>query len=134
LQIAGGAAAGIIAAQSLTSCKKDERVEHVYTSMESPDITKYDKTFFVQVDQNKCKGCHTCTINCPTGIIDSKEPGGLHRVYSPDGCVNCGQCLVNCPYGQLKKRSHFINDVFDAIKDPDTIVVALPAPAVRMHR
>jgi len=131
LQIAGGAAAGLVASQTLTSCKNEEKVEFIYTSMDSPDISEYDKTYFVQVDQNKCQGCHTCTINCPTGIIDSKDPGGLHRVYSPDGCVNCGQCLVNCPYGAIEEKVSFINDVFDAINDPDKIVVALPAPAVR---
>lgn len=131
LQVAGGVAAGLIGAQTVTSCKKDEKVEHIYTSMETPDISRYDKTIFIQVNQNRCKGCHSCTENCPTGIIDSKEPGGPHRVYSPDGCVNCGQCLVNCPYGAIEEKVSFVKDVFKAINDPDKIVVALPAPAVR---
>ncbi len=131
LQLAGGAAAGLVGAQALTSCKKEDVVEHVYTSMESLDISKYNQTFLVQVDQNKCHGCHTCTENCPTGIIDSKSPGGPHRVYSYDGCVNCGQCLVNCPYGAIEEKVSFVEDVFKAINDPDKIVVALPAPAVR---
>jgi len=131
LQLAGGAAAAIFGAQTLTSCKKDERVEYIYTSMKSPDLSRYDSTSFVEVDQSLCHGCHTCTENCPTGIIDSKHPGGDHRIYRHEGCVNCGQCLVNCPYGAIKEGVSYINDVFKAIDDPDKIVVALPAPAVR---
>jgi len=130
LQLAGGAAA-VFGAQSLISCKKEERVEHIFTSMESPDLSKYSSTYFIEVDQSRCQGCHTCTENCPTGIIDSKNPGGPHRIYRHEACVNCGQCLVNCPYGAIKENVSYINDVFKAIDDPDTVVVALPAPAVR---
>ena len=131
LKIAGGSAVALTAGQLLPSCSKQAAVEHVTTSLESPDIKKYDSTFFVQVNPNKCQGCHTCNDVCPTKIIDSKEPGGPHRVYSPDGCVNCGQCLVNCPYNAIEEKVSFIEDVWKAIKDPNKIVVALPAPAVR---
>lgn len=130
LRLSGGTAIAFALGNTI-SCSKDAKVEHVYTSMESPDISKYDKTFFVQVNENRCQGCHTCSENCPTGIIDSKKPGGPHRVYSPDGCVNCGQCLVNCPYGAIEEKVSFINDVLKAINAPDKVVVALPAPAVR---
>lgn len=131
LKIAGGAAAALAGTHGLTSCKKEEHVEHIYTSLEAPDITKYDKTYFVQVNQNKCRSCYMCRENCPTSIIDSKKPGSPLRVFNPDGCVNCGQCIINCPYGAIEEKVSFIGDVFDAINDPEKIVVALPAPAVR---
>ncbi len=131
LKIAGGTAAALTAGSLLPSCSKEAKVEYITTSLGSPDISSYDSTFFVQVDPNKCQGCHTCTDVCPTKIIDSKNPGGAHSVYSPDGCVNCGQCLVNCPYNAIEEKVSFIEDVWKAIKDPNKIVVAMPAPAVR---
>ncbi len=116
----------------LTSCKKsDVEIEKVMASPKVPSLSGYDKTFFVQVDQSLCQGCSTCASVCPTGAITSKEPGGPHRVTSPDVCMNCGQCLINCPYGAIKEEVSYVDEIFRALADPKKIVIAMPAPAVR---
>ena len=45
-------------------------------------------------------------------------------------CVNCGQCLVACPVGAITEKSA-INQVWDAIADPEKVVLVQTAPAVR---
>ncbi len=57
------------------------------------------------------------TIIC-TGILDNTI------------CVNCGQCINVCPTGALQEHRS-IDEVWDAIYDPDKYVVVQTAPAVR---
>jgi NADH-quinone oxidoreductase subunit G/NADP-reducing hydrogenase subunit HndD len=45
-------------------------------------------------------------------------------------CVYCGQCIQACPVAALRERS-YIDDVWDAIDDPEKFVVVQTAPAVR---
>jgi iron-only hydrogenase group A len=45
--------------------------------------------------------------------------------------VDCGQCVVNCPVGALTEKSSQ-KPVWEAINDPDLVVVAQVAPAVRV--
>ena len=46
-------------------------------------------------------------------------------------CVNCGQCTVFCPTGALRERSE-TDEVWDAILDPEKIVVVQEAPSIRV--
>ncbi|MEW5866356.1 MAG: NADH-dependent [FeFe] hydrogenase, group A6 [Bacillota bacterium] len=45
-------------------------------------------------------------------------------------CVSCGQCAKVCPVGAIYEREEW-ERVFDAIADPDLLVVVQVAPAVR---
>ena len=45
-------------------------------------------------------------------------------------CVNCGQCILVCPTGALREQSN-LKEVWDAINDPEKIVIAQVAPAIR---
>lgn len=45
-------------------------------------------------------------------------------------CVACGQCITHCPTGALRERDD-TETVFDALADPDKIVLVQIAPAVR---
>lgn len=85
----------------------------------------------VQVDADKCQACGTCDGVCPTGAIQAVGKDEKRKVLDPAVCINCGQCLVNCPYGAIYEEVSFVEDVFKALKDPDTVVVSMPAPAVR---
>jgi iron-only hydrogenase group A len=46
-------------------------------------------------------------------------------------CTNCGQCVNRCPTGALTEKA-YINEVWDAIYDPEKFVVVQTAPAVRI--
>lgn len=127
-----GVTAAAAAVHGVTGCtKKVDDLEHVRVDMSVPDSDQYAETFFVQVDTDRCQGCDTCNVHCPTGAIDGPVPGGPHTVVHQDLCMNCGQCLVNCPYGAIYEKVSFVDEIFSKLRDPDTVVVAMPAPAVR---
>ncbi len=46
-------------------------------------------------------------------------------------CVNCGQCSLWCPTGAIQERSA-IEEVWNALQDPETYVVVQTAPATRV--
>ncbi|MDD2389400.1 MAG: [FeFe] hydrogenase, group A [Desulfobacterales bacterium] len=108
------------------------KIENVQTSMNAPSWGEYENAFFVQVDQTKCEGCGECESQCPTGAIQCIDgDDGPRTVVNPAACVNCGQCLINCPYGAIYEGVSFVEEIFSALKDPDKVVVSMPAPAVR---
>ena len=45
-------------------------------------------------------------------------------------CTLCGQCITHCPTGALRERDD-TQKVFDALADPEKVVVVQIAPAVR---
>ena len=87
--------------------------------------------FFVQVDVDKCMSCGECEAHCPTGAIQEMHPDGQRGVVDPAACVNCGQCLANCPFGAIHEEVSYVGELFEKLRDPDTVVVSMPAPAVR---
>ena len=92
-------------------------------------------------DNNKCVLCRRCVRACKdiqtVSVIDAQERGfattiGCAFEESLDNvaCVNCGQCIVSCPVGALTEKDN-TKEVWDAINDPETVVVVQTAPAVR---
>ena len=93
-------------------------------------------------DMNKCIGCGRCISVCheiqTVKAIDFQGRGS-ETIVSPgygtrmgtSNCVNCGQCVVYCPVGALYEKE-MINEVWEAIEDPEKVVVAQIAPAVRV--
>ena len=106
-------------------------IEGVMTQTNAPKGIDPDSLFFVQVDATKCEACGTCEEHCATGAIQSINEDGIHQVVDPAACMNCGQCLVNCPYDAIYEGVSYVDEIFEKLKDPDTIVVSMPAPAVR---
>ena len=53
-----------------------------------------------------------------------------HKTIEEANCVLCGQCITHCPVGALRERDD-TEQVWEAIEDPEKIVVAQVAPAVR---
>jgi len=93
-------------------------------------------------DPNKCVLCGDCVRVCSevqsVGALDFACRGSNARVvpaFDKDlaevECVNCGQCAQVCPTGAIVAKSN-IEQVWDAIYDPEKIVVAQVAPAVRV--
>lgn len=99
----------------------------------SPSLTR---------DPNKCVLCGDCVRMCKEvqgiGAIDFTHRGSHSKVapaFEADlasvECINCGQCVQVCPTGALTPKQER-EDVWKAIHDPNKVVVASIAPAVRV--
>ncbi len=93
-------------------------------------------------DDSKCIRCQRCVRTCAEmqGVsalavankgaeqkISSFFDKPMHEVV----CTNCGQCINRCPTGALVERN-YVDEVWNAILDPDKHVVVQTAPAVRV--
>ncbi len=93
-------------------------------------------------DANKCTLCGDCVRICSeiqsVGAIDFAYRGAQTMVIPSFGkdldeveCVNCGQCARVCPTGALTPKPE-VDEVWKALHDPNKVVVAQIAPAVRV--
>ncbi|RWU04589.1 iron hydrogenase [Pseudodesulfovibrio sp. S3] len=108
-----------------------KQIEGVMYQTNAPKGIDPDSIFFVQVDATKCQACGNCEEACATGAIQSINDDGIRQVVDPAACMNCGQCLINCPYDAIYEGVSYVDEVFEKLKDPNTVVVSMPAPAVR---
>ena len=106
-------------------------IEGIMYQSNAPKGVDPDDIFFVQVDAEKCVGCGECNAACPTGVIQPINDDDIHAVVDTAACVNCGQCLTSCPEGAIYEGVSYVDEIMEKIKDPDTVVVSMPAPAVR---
>ena len=96
----------------------------------------------IQKDDSKCIRCQRCVRTCAemqgVGALSVAFKGEHQRIstfmdhsMAEVICTNCGQCVNRCPTGALVERN-YLDDVWDAILDPEIHVVAQTAPAVRV--
>lgn len=93
-------------------------------------------------DDSKCIRCQRCVRTCE----ELQHVSALGVAYKGDKmkistffehpmfevvCTNCGQCVNRCPTGALVERNS-VEEVWDAIYDPNKHVVVQTAPAVRV--
>jgi NADH-quinone oxidoreductase subunit G len=101
-----------------------------------------DSSVSIIRDPNKCILCGRCTHVCnevqTVGVINFAKRGADLEVSTAMGeglgnteCVNCGQCIQVCPVAAIKEKTS-VEAVWEAISDPDKIVVVQEAPAVRV--
>ena len=92
-------------------------------------------------DDTKCIKCMRCVQVCDKvqdlHIWDIEGTGGrtkinvsLNRDIKDADCAFCGQCVINCPTAALRERDD-TQKVYEALADPDKVVVCQVAPAVR---
>jgi iron-only hydrogenase group A len=108
--------------------------DHNYTiDRSSPSFIK---------DDSKCIRCQRCVRTCEElqyiSAIAVANKGAHQKISSFHNkpmshvvCTNCGQCVNRCPTGALVEKT-CIDQVWDAIYDPDKHVVVQTAPAVRV--
>ena len=93
-------------------------------------------------DPNKCILCGDCIRMCDNvqsvNAIDFAGKGvgtlvtpAYNKKLADTDCVDCGQCRVVCPTGALTIH-HNMTEVWNALGDKNTRVVAQIAPAVRV--
>jgi hydrogenase, Fe-only len=93
-------------------------------------------------DDSKCIRCQRCVRTCAelqsvSAIAVSNKGAHMkvssfhNRPMSHVVCTNCGQCVNRCPTGALVEKT-YIDQVWDAIYDPEKHVVVQTAPAVRV--
>jgi NADP-reducing hydrogenase subunit HndD len=93
-------------------------------------------------DDSKCIRCQRCVRTCSelqqVSAIAVANKGAHQKISSfherPMShvvCTNCGQCVNRCPTGALVEKT-YIDQVWDAIYDPEKHVVVQTAPAVRV--
>lgn len=81
-------------------------------------------------DLEKCKNCTLCRRTC-ADTISVLDYYDLESTGDVPLCVHCGQCTSVCPFGALYERSE-LDQLKEAIADPNKIVVIQTAPAVRV--
>ena len=92
-------------------------------------------------DNAKCVLCRRCVAVCQkvqnVGVIGPVARGfktqilpAWNQALSDTACINCGQCINVCPVGALTEKDD-TKEVFEALADPEKIVIVQPAPAVR---
>ena len=107
--------------------------EHKPVDYSSPSIVR---------DPNKCILCGNCVRVCSeiqgVGVLgfahrgtDAEVTPAFNKKLSQTACVSCGQCRVYCPTGALTIRTH-LDEVYAALGDTNTRVIAQIAPAVRV--
>ena len=101
----------------------------------------WDRTFPLIRDNEKCIRCLRCIQVCEKvqglGVWDltnrashaSVDVRGRKPITEVD-CAACGQCITHCPVGALRERDD-TERVFDAMADPNKVVLFQIAPAVR---
>ncbi len=105
------------------------------------DLPVDDSSPSIVREPQKCILCRRCVAACGNlqhiHVIDAINRGfntaigpAFDRKLGEAACINCGQCVVACPVGALHEKSA-IDDVWDAINDPDKVVLVQTAPAVR---
>ena len=93
-------------------------------------------------DPNKCILCGDCARMCDNvqniNAIDFAYRGtdaqvipAFNKKIAETDCVGCGQCRVVCPTGAISIHTN-IDEVWEALADKNTKVIAQIAPAVRV--
>ncbi|MBQ8794977.1 MAG: iron hydrogenase small subunit [Clostridia bacterium] len=107
---------------------------------ENPVLPIDTSTAHLVRNNNKCILCRRCIAACKeqhVGVIGANNRGfdtvvgcAFDQDLADVACVSCGQCTAVCPTGALIVKDETAK-VFEALADPEKIVIVQTAPAVR---
>lgn len=93
-------------------------------------------------DDSKCIRCQRCVRTCAelqgVNALTVAHKGDKMKITTFQEknmrdvvCTNCGQCINHCPTGALVEKN-YIEEVWEAIANPNKHVIVQTAPAVRV--
>ena len=126
----------------LKSLASDLGVKDIRFDTRKPQRRLDETSQAIVRNPNKCVLCGRCVRVCndvqTVGALEFANRGaelivttGMKMGLGNVNCVNCGQCIHVCPVAAISEKSN-IDNVWDAINDPDKHVVVQEAPAVRV--
>ncbi|MBK7157183.1 MAG: (2Fe-2S)-binding protein [Ignavibacteria bacterium] len=117
--------------------------EHTFIDLKDDKNYTIDKLSpAIIIDYSKCIRCQRCVRTCEEIQAisalsaaykgkDMKITTFFEKPINTVVCSTCGQCVAHCPTGALTEH-FYIDEVWDAINDPDKHVVVQTAPSVRV--
>ena len=105
-------------------------------------VRKKEETAAITRNMDKCILCRRCETVCnqvqTVGVLGAVRRGfettiapTFDRMFKDTDCTYCGQCVAVCPTGALTERDN-TDRLLEDLCNPDKIVIAQPAPAVRV--
>ena len=103
---------------------------------------KKEVTAAITRNMDKCILCRRCESVCnnvqSVGVLGAIRRGfdttiapTFDRMFKDTDCTYCGLCVAVCPTGALTERDN-TDRLLEDLNDPNKIVIAQPAPAVRV--
>ena len=77
-----------------------------------------------------CRQQFVSVIGANDRGLDTHIACAFEKPLDETPCVSCGQCITHCPTGALRERDDTAK-VWEALNDPEKIVIVQTAPAVR---
>lgn len=116
--------------------------ELLLPNIKRPKHTKDLSSLSVTLNPAYCIQCGRCVYVCNEiqGVhaLENSERGfstfvgpALGMTLDESECVKCGQCSAHCPVAAITEKDD-TEKVWDALNDPDLVLVAQEAPAVRV--
>ena len=66
----------------------------------------------ISYDRDKCAGCGSCAMVCPSGAIDFVKEERRIRIWIVK-CAFCAQCTSTCPKDALFMTEEFLSADYD---------------------
>lgn len=126
----------------LQTVSKDLGIRDIAYEGEKTQAVCDDSSWSIVRDPEKCILCGRCISTCAEiqtvyaigwagRGFDTRVAPAFDRSLGDSVCINCGQCIMNCPVGALHEKEN-VQDVWDALNDPDKFVIIQTAPAIRV--
>lgn len=116
--------------------------QHFIDLAHTREYTIDDFSPAIHKDDSRCIRCQRCVRTCDElqsvgalAVINKGDKMKISTFFNKSlnevVCTSCGQCVIHCPTGALIEHN-YIEEVWDAIADPEKYVVVQTAPAVRV--